>query len=36
VALLGWVLLGESLTPLAMLGFAIASVGVFLVARHQP
>ena len=36
VALLGWALLGERLTPLAMLGFAIASVGVFLVARHQP
>lgn len=36
VALLGWALLGERLTPLAVLGFAIASVGVFLVARHQP
>jgi drug/metabolite transporter (DMT)-like permease len=33
VALLGWALLGERLTPLAMLGFAIASAGVFLVAR---
>ena len=32
VALLGWALLGERLTPLAMLGFAIASAGVFLVA----
>jgi drug/metabolite transporter (DMT)-like permease len=36
VALLGWALLGERLTPLAMLGFAIASIGVFLVARRQP
>jgi drug/metabolite transporter (DMT)-like permease len=35
VALLAWALLGERLTPLAMLGFTIASVGVFLVARHQ-
>jgi len=34
VALLGWALLGESLTPLAALGFAVASVGVFLVARR--
>jgi drug/metabolite transporter (DMT)-like permease len=34
VALLGWALLGERLTPLAMLGFAIASAGVFLVARR--
>lgn len=33
VALLGWALLGESLTLLAVLGFAVASVGVFLVAR---
>jgi drug/metabolite transporter (DMT)-like permease len=36
VALLGWALLGESLTLLAALGFAVASVGVFLVARRQP
>ena len=34
VALLGWALLGERLTPLAMLGFVIASTGVFLVARR--
>ena len=34
VALLGWALLGERLTPLAMLGFVIASAGVFLVARR--
>jgi drug/metabolite transporter (DMT)-like permease len=34
VALLGWALLGERLTPLAMLGFAIASAGVFLVSRR--
>ena len=34
VALLGWALLGERLTPLALLGFAIASAGVFLVARR--
>jgi drug/metabolite transporter (DMT)-like permease len=33
VALLGWTLLDEPLTPLAVLGFAIASAGVFLVAR---
>jgi len=33
VALLAWVLLGERLTPSAVLGFAIASAGVFLVAR---
>jgi drug/metabolite transporter (DMT)-like permease len=33
VALLGWTLLDERLTPLAVLGFAIASAGVFLVAR---
>ena len=36
VALLGWVLLGERLTLPAVLGFAVASVGVFLVARRQP
>jgi drug/metabolite transporter (DMT)-like permease len=33
VALLTWLLLGEHLTPSAVLGFAIASAGVFLVAR---
>jgi drug/metabolite transporter (DMT)-like permease len=33
VALAGWALLGEHLTPLAVLGFAIASAGVSLVAR---
>ena len=33
VAVLAWALLGERLTPLAVLGFAVASVGVFLVAR---
>jgi drug/metabolite transporter (DMT)-like permease len=33
VALLAWILLGERLTPSAVLGFAIASAGVFLVAR---
>ncbi len=36
VAVLAWALLGEHLAPLAMLGFAIASVGVFLVARPDP
>jgi drug/metabolite transporter (DMT)-like permease len=36
VALLGWVLLGERLTLPAVLGFAVASVGVFLVARRLP
>ena len=36
VALLGWALLGERLTALALLGFAVASVGVFLVARKRP
>jgi drug/metabolite transporter (DMT)-like permease len=35
VALVAWALLGERLTPLAVLGFAVASVGVFLVARGQ-
>jgi drug/metabolite transporter (DMT)-like permease len=34
VALLGWALLGERLTPLAVLGFAVASTGVYLVARR--
>src|SRR5687767_8463948 len=34
VALLGWALLGERLTPLTVLGIAIASTGVFLVARR--
>ena len=33
VALVGWAFLGESLTRLAVLGFVIASTGVFLVAR---
>lgn len=33
VALAGWALLGEPLAPLAVLGFVIASMGVFLVAR---
>lgn len=33
VALAGWALLGEPLAPLAVLGFVIASAGVFLVAR---
>jgi drug/metabolite transporter (DMT)-like permease len=33
VALVGWALLGEHLTPRAILGFAIASLGVYLVAR---
>jgi len=36
VAFLGWALLGERLTLPAVLGFAVASVGVFLVARRQP
>ena len=36
VALLGWALLGERLTPGALVGFAVASVGVFLVARRRP
>ena len=35
VALLGWVLLGERISLLTALGFAVASVGVFLVARRQ-
>ncbi len=34
VAVLGAVLLGERLTALAALGFAVASTGVFLVARR--
>jgi drug/metabolite transporter (DMT)-like permease len=33
VALVGWAFLDEGLTPLAVLGFVIASSGVFLVAR---
>jgi drug/metabolite transporter (DMT)-like permease len=33
VALAAWALLGERLTPPAVVGFAIASAGVFLVAR---
>ena len=35
VALLGWALFGERLTALALLGFAVASAGVFLVARGR-
>lgn len=34
VALLGWSLLGETLAPLALAGLAVASGGVFLVARR--
>jgi drug/metabolite transporter (DMT)-like permease len=34
VALLGWALFGERLTALALSGFALASLGVFLVARR--
>ena len=34
VAILGWALFGEHLTGLAALGFAVASLGVFLVARQ--
>jgi drug/metabolite transporter (DMT)-like permease len=33
VAIVGWALFGEHLTPRAMLGFGIASLGVYLVAR---
>ena len=33
VALAAWALLGERLTPLAVVGFAVASTGIFLVAR---
>jgi drug/metabolite transporter (DMT)-like permease len=36
VALLGWALFGERLTRLAVVGFAVASGGVFLVARRPP
>ena len=36
VAVLGWALLGERLTRPAALGFAVASAGVFLVARGRP
>ncbi len=32
-AVLGWLILGEALSPLAILGFAIASAGVWLVHR---
>jgi drug/metabolite transporter (DMT)-like permease len=35
VALLGWALLGERLTAPALLGFVVASAGVFLVARGR-
>jgi drug/metabolite transporter (DMT)-like permease len=34
VAILGWALLGERLTALAVAGFVVASIGVFLVARQ--
>ena len=34
-ALFGWVLLGESLTPLACLGMAVAATGVWLVSRSR-
>ena len=34
VAMLGWVLLGERLQPLALLGFAVAAVGCWLVNRR--
>ena len=34
VAVVGWAVLGEHLTALAALGFAVASMGVFLVARQ--
>jgi drug/metabolite transporter (DMT)-like permease len=34
VALLGWLLLDETLSPLAVAGVAVASAGVFLVARR--
>jgi len=36
VAVLGWALLGERLSRPAALGFAVASAGVFLVARGRP
>ena len=36
VAIFGATLLGEQLTALAVLGLAVASLGVFLVARPQP
>ncbi|MGH7368850.1 MAG: DMT family transporter [Candidatus Rokuibacteriota bacterium] len=36
VAVLGWALFGERLTGLAALGFAVASIGVFLVTRRRP
>lgn len=35
VAVLAWALFGERLTPAAVLGFAIASSGAFLVARKS-
>lgn len=34
-ALLGWAILGEALSPAAVLGFAIASAGVWLVNRAE-
>ena len=36
VAVLGWTLFGERLTGLAGLGFAVASIGVFMVTRRRP
>lgn len=35
VALVGWSLFGERLTAPALLGFTVASAGVFLVARGR-
>lgn len=34
VAVLGWLLLRERLTPLGILGFAVASTGCWLVNRR--
>ena len=34
VAVLAWLLLGEPLSPLAVLGFAIAGLGCWLVGRR--
>ena len=36
VAIVAWALFGEHLTPLALVGFVLASSGVFLVARGAP
>jgi drug/metabolite transporter (DMT)-like permease len=33
VAIMGYLALGEHLSPLALLGFAVASLGVWLVRR---